>query len=210
MFKSSEFTIRTATLNDLPQLIELEKEWPEDARASSQQLEARIKRFPEGYFVGEDETGLVGSLITHPYWYQANNLSNYQNWDHVVNHCYNNHNDQTTNALYIVAGTTKKTRHGAMLFNSGIQRAIELAKSLGKEYIVGGALLPGFAHYLESHPQSNAEEYVFKQVKGKLLDPLIEKYRRIGFVVPDKSHILADYFPHTGSKNYSALVVKKI
>lgn len=211
MFKGSGFSIRTATNADLAQLIELEKEWPENARATADQLALRIQKFSQGFFIGEDENGFVGSLITHPYSYQPDNLLNYKNWNEVVNTCYSPESShRETNALYIISGTTKKTRHGAALFDQGMLHAIELATQLGKKYIVGGALLYGYADFIAENHFLTAEDYVFTRTRGRFIDPLIEKYHRIGFVVPDKNHIIANYFPHAESKNYSALVVKKL
>ena len=109
----SKFKIRTVEYSDLPQLMELEKLWPENARASYETLKFRIDKFQQGYFIAEDETGIIASIIAHPYYYTPDDLSNYQHWDAVVSKCYET-NPADTNALYIIIGTSNPP-HGEVL-----------------------------------------------------------------------------------------------
>lgn len=202
---------RNATMNDVPQLIELEKVWPESSRATEDDFIRRINRFPEGFFVAEDESGIIGSIIAHPYHYEPKNLSNFKSWDTVSETCYGS--DQPIsggNVLYIVSGTSNKAAYDANFFNEGIRLMLELAMKLGLEAVVAGALLPGYANYLKINNWRCAEDYVFETRRGRCVDPLIEKYRRLGFQVPDKHHVIANYFPDENSLNYSALVLKNI
>jgi len=87
---------------------------------------------------------------------------------------------------------------------------VDLAKEMGKRYVIGGALLPGFAKYKSRHEQISASDYVFKKSQGRFIDPLIEKYRRVGFHVPDENHVFENYFPDDNSLGHSALVVKDL
>ncbi|VVC74773.1 hypothetical protein AQUSIP_00450 [Aquicella siphonis] len=207
----SPFHIRSVEFSDMDQLLELEKEWPVDARASAETLKMRIDKFQQGFFIAEDETGIIASIICHPYHYMPGDVANFKNWEAVVRHCYHSMSSETgANALYIISGTTKPTQHVSELFNGGVNHVVELGKKLGKQYVIGGCLLPGYSRYIEKHENISASDYVFKQSQGRCVDPLIEKYRRLGFHVPDKNHVIADYFPHGPSLNYSALVVKKL
>lgn len=205
----ARFTIRIAQDSDLPQLVELEKEWPENARATQEQLKFRLDAFQQGYFIAEDETGIIASIICYHYDYHPEDLSNYQNWESVVTKCYES-DPAKTNALYIIAGTCKPTPHGGEVFDGGVTHVAELAKKLGKKFVVGGCLLPGYARHLRKYGELSAADYVFKKSNHKWIDPLIEKYRKLGFHVPDKKHVLANYFLHEASCNYSALVVKHV
>jgi len=206
---NSSYRIRTVEHSDIAQLLELEKEWPENARASEELLLFRINKFQQGYFIAEDETGIIASIICYPYQYRASDISNFKNWETVVTQCYQHGSDEIeTNALYIVSGTSKPTHHGGEVFDGGVTHVVELARKLGKQYVVGGCLLPGYARYINKHEALSAEDYVFKKVQNRYVDPLIEKYRRLDFHVPDKNHVISNYYPHEPSLNYSALVVR--
>ena len=203
--------IRCAEFSDLPQLVELEKVWPEDERASAEVLEHRIQKFQKGFLVIEDDSDLFASIISIPYYYDPNDLSNFKNWQHVVQKCYQpNSISHFTNALYLVSATHKPSNYGNQPFTKGLTYMINLAKSMELEYVIAGCILPGYAKYISKRGMISATDYVFKSLRGKLADPLLEKYRHLNFIVPDKNHVLADYYPHAASLNYAALVVHKI
>ena len=77
------FQTRNANQYDLEQLFELEKTWPEASRATKSELKRRIDIFSEGYFIAEDKTGILASIITHPYQYNPDDLSNFESWGRV-------------------------------------------------------------------------------------------------------------------------------
>ncbi|MBX3708483.1 MAG: hypothetical protein KIT56_02455 [Gammaproteobacteria bacterium] len=207
----AKFHIRTVEYSELDQLLELEKEWPDHSRATPEELTLRIDKFQEGFFIAEDNSGIIASIICYPYRYQPDDLSNFHNWETVIKKCYHTQDSPiTANALYIVSGTTKPTHHGSELFDSGVNHVVDLAKKLHKQYVVGGCLLPGYARYVQKHEKISADEYVFKKSQERFIDPLIEKYRRLNFFVPDTRHVIADYFLHAPSLNYSALVIKAL
>jgi hypothetical protein len=206
-----KFQTRNARLDDLPQLVELEQEWPVHVRAAEADLALRMKKFAAGFFVASDQSGMIASIISHPYLYSPEDLVNFQSWGQIVQKCY--HQDipfEQTNAIYIVAGTTRKTSYVTELFNTGIDLVVSLAREMGKQYVIAGALLPGFAKYRKKHPHVSAGDYVFTQSQGRYVDPLLEKYRRMGFHVPDKNHVVENYFPDDNSLGFSALVVKDL
>lgn len=211
MSKKDVFTIRNATQKDLPQLLELEKIWPEASRATEQELNQRIERFAAGYFVAEDNLGIISSMITHPYVYNPNDLSSFDNWDNVNQACLTQRIPfDDCNALYILSGTSKTNHYAGALFSGALACALNLAKEMGKSYVLAGALLPGYARFVKKYGMTTAQDYVFKQSNHRFVDPLIERYRRVGFYVPSKEHVLADYYPDSNSLNYSALVVKPL
>jgi hypothetical protein len=204
------FSIRTVKPSDIHQLVELEKEWPEDARATQQELQNRIDKFRQGFFIAENETGIIASIISYPYHYQPGDLSNFASWEMVAAKCYHTHElPADANALYILSGTSKPG-YGSDLFDGGVNHVVDLGREMGKHYIIGGCLLPGYARYISKHEPISAGDYVFKKSQGRYIDPLIEKYRRLAFYVPDKNHVIANYFPHAPSLNYSALVVRDL
>jgi hypothetical protein len=205
------FKARNATIQDLPLLLDLEKKWPEESRATADALRRRIEKFSAGYFVAEDKTGIIGSIISYPYSYNPSDLSNFQNWDQLVQSCYaTDQSPSPANALYIISGTSNNPHHEANFFNEGINLMLALAEKMKLTYVIAGALLPGYASFVEKNKPISAKEYVFKKNGRRFVDPLIEKYRRMGFSVPDSNHVIANYFPDPKSLNYSALVVKNV
>ncbi len=209
--KILQFTGRNAEKFDINNLLALERVWPENQRATKEILLQRLEIFQDGFFIAEDNSGILATIICYPYNYDPRNLSNYNNWNSVINKCYSNcPNTSTTNALYIASGTSKPNKFQSILFELGINHVINLGKQLQKKYIVGGSLLPGYSRYIEKNEHILANEYVSTKQNNKFVDPLIEKYRKLGFKVPDKNHVIPDYFPCESSLNYSALVVKEI
>lgn len=205
-YKNLPYYSKIAEYSDLPQLLELEKVWPEKARATYEQLKYRIDTFAEGYIVAVDKTGVIASIICHPYVYNPDDLSLYPNWKSVVAKCYE-YKPEETNALYIIAGTCKPGPYAGRVFDFGIELVVALAKKMGKRYVVGGCLLPGYARYKEKHGDIPAADYVFTKSNNRWIDPLIEKYRHHGFSVPSKEHVVENYYGDMASCNYSALVI---
>lgn len=204
--KNLPYYSKTAELSDLPKLMELEKEWPENARASYEELKFRIEKFPQGFFIAVEGTEYIASIICHPYHYHPDDLSHYPDWRTAVDKSYATPPDEG-NALYIIAGTCKPGPHAGRVFDFGIIHVVDLAKRMGKQYVVGGAVLPVYARYKEKHGEISAADYAFKQSNNKCIDPLLEKYRRHDFRVPDRNHVIENYYAHEGSCHYSALVV---
>jgi len=205
------FQIRNANQHDLEQLLELEKIWPEASRATERDLSLRIEAFAAGYFVVEDDAGIYASFIAHPYHYNPNDLSNFKSWNHVNTSCFLKQTmPDDGNALYIISATNKKPKPGWKLLRRCMEHVLKLAYAMNKNYILAGVLLPGYAKFLKKHGAIDPEEYAFKQINGRFVDPLIEKLRHVGFYVPTKQHVIAHYFPDAASLNYSALVVKSL
>tara|TARA_R110002126_G_scaffold273866_1_gene418596 strand:+ start:120391 stop:121014 length:624 start_codon:yes stop_codon:yes gene_type:complete len=205
------FQIRNATHDDLPQLLELENVWPEDTRATEHDLNLRINAFPAGYFVAESDLGIIGSMIAHPYVYNPYDLSNFKSWEKVNQACAIQRIPfDGCNALYLLSGTNTAHGYAKALFIQALERALDLAKKIGKSYIVAGIILPGYARFISKHGLITPENYVFKQSNGRCVDPYIERFRQLGFHVPTKEHVIANYFPDKNSLNYSALVVKSL
>lgn len=207
--QANAFTIREAILTDLEALLELEKEWPLDVRASKEILSFRINKFPQGFLIAENTSGIIASIICCPYFYSVDDISYFKNWETVVQQGYER-DQSSSNALYIVSGTTKQNPYGNVLFAAGIQKVFELANLMKVQYLIAGCLLPGYRKYIQKNGFIEAADYVFKKTQSRFIDPLIEKYRRLGFIIPDKKHVIANYFPDESSLNYSALAVRKL
>ena len=117
---------------------------------------------------------------------------------------------RTITRYTIVSGVIVKDARGGDIFERMINTEVELARSLGLRFVIAGAVIPGYARYREKHSAVSAEDYVFLRKGSHPLDPLLSMYDEIGFVVPDKKHVLPNYFPSLASLDYAALVVRKL
>ena len=73
---------------------------------------------------------------------------------------------------------------------------VDVAQREGFRYVVAGATIPGYQRYCEKHDEMPAADYAF-----------LEIYRPLGFRVPDRRHVVPNYYPDPASRGYAALVV---
>jgi len=84
---------------------------------------------------------------------------------------------------------------------------VDVAQREGFRYVVAGATIPGYQRYCEKHDEMPAADYAFLERRGRLIDPFLEIYRPLGFRVPDRRHVVPNYYPDPASRGYAALVV---
>lgn len=210
----SKFIWRNASLDDLPAIMAVEASWPEEARASEDKFRARLAKFSRGFFIAFDrDSGAPAATITcMPANYDQGDLGGFKDWDTATNHgILPDHVDpKEGNALYIVSGVIATAFRGYPLFEEAMEHIIGLGRELNKDYVLAGAVIPGFDRFYEKNPGVSAAEYCFKRRGTHLLCPLLAMYEKIGFSLPDHRHVIAEYFPDTASRNYGALVVKRL
>lgn len=204
--------VRQATLADLERIMKLEEAaWPEHQRASADMMLARLKKFSQGFWVvvrGED---VVGAVTSCPIEYQPSSPGRFKSWDETTNHGYLPEIDWAkANALYLVSGTLRPDSRGGKTLSLLVDPPVELARRLGLRYIVGGAKMPGYDAYCRRHGYLDARDYAFTKLHGCLVDPFLEMHRGFGFSVPDRDHIIKDFYPDLPSRNYGALVVRDL
>ncbi|MBI3811877.1 MAG: hypothetical protein HY283_06705, partial [Nitrospirae bacterium] len=68
-------------------------------------------------------------------------------------------------------------------------------------------IMEGYATYRKTHASVSAKEYALIRKGDAFVDPLIEKLRRVGFSLPDKRHVLAEYYASEDAHDWSALMV---
>jgi len=205
--------IRTAREDDLDQILELEQQFSDDPIhwASREHFLARIRKFPEGFFLGFTDDHLVTMLMTCCVHYDPSNPTQFTSWKETTNQGrLHDKMPDNANALYIVSGVVDKTYRKYNYFHYGLDELTKLANSLGLSYIVAGASMLGYKRYCEKYGFVPAHEYALLTKRGRSFDPLLERYRRIGFTVPNRQHVIPDYFEHAGSMNYAALVVREL
>lgn len=208
----AKYIVRTATKKDLDELMKLEENWPENERASREHFVARIEKFDRGFFAMENDGKICASISCCLNNYEQDKVSNYKNWNTVTNNgfLYDPRSTTDYNALYIVAGVIDKNHRAFGLFERLIETVVALAKSLNLKYVTAGAVIPGYKDYCQKYGDIPAENYVFLKKKQKLVDPFLEMYRRVGFTVPDRTHVIRDYYPDEASDCYAAIVVKEV
>jgi hypothetical protein len=103
-------TMRAAAEADLPAILAVEASWPEAARAGPDKFLARLRKFPEGFFVASvpgagGQPVLVATITSMPMHYRASSVGHLGDWDVVTNHGYlPDALAADYNALYIVSG----------------------------------------------------------------------------------------------------------
>jgi len=205
-------TIRTATLDDVEEIMAVEESWPEEARASVEKVVTRIEKFARGFFVAEQQGKMIATIACCPHLYDPKNLENMRSWNQVTNHgmYYDCERLENFNSLYIVSGVVDKSYRGTNLILDGFATVIRLAEELDYDYVVGGAVIPGYARYCQKYGMIPAADYVFKTRGTRFVDPLLAHYQKMGFSVPDERHVVPEYYPDAPSMNYAALVVKDL
>jgi hypothetical protein len=208
----SDILIRNATIADLEGVMDVEKEWPVEQRATLDKFKARLEKFPEGFFVAEGNGEIVGTCTSCVTNYSFENPKLLGTWDKATNFGYliEPKRIEYPNAIYIVSGIVKREwRNKGVYLPLLAQAQVNLSRSMGFKFTIAGAIIPGYSDYCEKHGHIKAEDYVFLKHGKKLVDPFLERYRQFGFTVPDKNHVMENYYPDIPSRNYAALVIHK-
>lgn len=211
--------LRQANMNDLPCIMQVEQSWGEDGRAEDAKFISRLTRFPQGCFIAFDQEKQqpIATITACPAHYDVQDLGNYSNWNHATNHGFfsddlsaDNPLRNGENALYIASGIIDNNYRGADVFSHMVGAVVSCARDMKLDYVIAGAVIPGYKRYLEKYNNVSAADYVATRRGSGLADPLLSMYEKIGFHVPSSNHVIAEYFPDDASLNYAALVVHKI
>lgn len=203
--------VRQATHADLDGIMKVEEDWPEDQRASADMMLTRLRKFPQGFWVCARGEEVVGTMTSCPIEYQPTSLGQFKSWDDTTNNGYLPEIDWArANALYLVSGVLRQDVRGGKTLSLMVDPPVELARRLGLRYIMAGAKMPGYDAYCRRYGDLDAREYAFTRLHGCLVDPFLEMYRGWGFSVPDRHHIIKDFYPDPPSRNYGALVVRDL
>lgn len=150
----------------------------------------------------------VGMLTCVPISYDADRVCDLSTWDKVTNNGYFHWPVGNSNALYIASGVVHADHHDKCVFEQGIQAVVDRAKAWGYNHVLAGARLPTYRKYQEKHGELAAAKYAALEKRGRLIDPLLQRYRTLGFAVPNANHVKASYYPDFSSMDYAAIVVK--
>jgi len=204
--------VRQAKPDDIVEIMRVEESWPEHERASRALMMERLEKFPVGFIVGEVDNKIVATLTSCLMHYDPLAPDHLKNWDVVTNygHLPDEGAIDNPNALYLVSAVIDKDMQGKQLYPSMVNAIVGVAKSLGVQYIVAGAVIPGYDAYCREHGNIDAREYVFMKKDDGFVDRFIDIYRKLDFYVPDRNHVIENYYPDEASRHYAAIVVHKL
>ena len=103
-------TIRNARPEDMDQIMAVEESWPEMARAPRDKFEARLQKYPQGFFVWEEDGRILATITSMPFTYDPENAKQFSNWDKVTGDGYLHDigAQEDYNGIYIVSGIIEK------------------------------------------------------------------------------------------------------
>ncbi|SDM29128.1 hypothetical protein [Allokutzneria albata] len=204
-------TARQATEADLDEIMLVEQDWEESQRAGRARMTTRLRKFGEGFLIFERDGAVIGTLMSFPMRYDPAEVGELSTWDAVTNNGdYPPVDLATANALYLASGSLKRSERGSTAYEAMMEEAAALAERLGLSYVLAGAKIPGYDSYCRRFGEIDAREYAFTWLNGCLVDPFLEMYRGHGYVVPDKDHIVPNYYPDPPSRDYGAIVVRSL
>lgn len=203
--------VRQANLSDIDAIMKVENEWPEYQRASRDKMLSRLRKFPEGFWLFLRQGEVVGMQTSCPIRYEPDAPVGLKNWDAVTNNGYLPDIDlEKANALYVVSGVINQKARGGTTYSLFCDPPVKLAEKMGLQYVLSGAKLPGYDAYCRRHGDIPARDYAFLTLNGCLVDPFLEMLRGFAFTVPDRDHVIPEFYPDRQSRNYGAIVVRKL
>lgn len=209
------YIFRKATIQDLPDLMKLEANWPENERASIEQLQSRIERYPQGFLVcvPPDSSGeIIGSVTSCPIFYDPSHPDRIPNWNLATNDGMIPEDSQNmkTDTLYLVSSVLAEAYRGGPIYRDMINEFSRVAKTLGFKRILTGAVIPGYDDYCKNHGDIAAADYALMKRHGSPLDPFMRILAKLSFHLPDAVHVKDDYYPDEASRCYAVLLVREL
>lgn len=203
--------VRQARPADIDQIMAVEQDWDESQRAGRDKMLGRLRTYPDGFLLFEQDGVVIGTQMSFPMRYVSTEVSQLHDWDTVTNDGYYPEIDMSTaNAIYLASGSLRRSARGSTAYTLMMQAPVDLARRLGLDYVVAGAKIPGYDAYCRRFGDIDARDYAFLELNGSLADPLLEMYRHFGYHVPDRDHVVADYYPDPPSRDYAAIVVRTV
>lgn len=202
--KKLKFIFRHPTLDDVNELVELEKEvWKENA-FKREQIISIIKVFSKGSVVAIYNNHIVGYVVFE----YVDNVAKHPNfswYDITDNGTILNSHKPNGEYLYGINLSVRKflgNQHLGFSLNLKVMIDIILTNKRG---IFLGSRIPYFARYKKNNPEISVDEYVHKTRQGKPFDPELRLYNESGTKIVK---ILPDYFNDPDSLNYGVLIYR--
>jgi hypothetical protein len=167
--------VRPATAADINAYLELQAErWRDDNMADKEQLLSRLKSYPQGMLVAEENQKIVG--MTYAMRITDYDYQNPPSWNEITNNGYCDNVDPRGKYFFGVdLSTAKGVGHragdqlmvamGALAIREGVQR------------VMLGGRMPGYHAYVD---KMSAQEYLdAKDAKGRPLDRQVRFYTSV-------------------------------
>ena len=206
--------VRRATVEDIPQMVEVDqKAWWDDVAFSPHQFRAQIETYREGVLIAEVKTRegdrrIVGTICGLRI--SSATAERIRTWAEATGDGYFTTHDPGGNVAY-GANLSVLPEHqakgvGAKLFaHAG---AVIVRDNM--RCILFGGRLPGLAQHNglraeHGQPPISGEEYAaLRDEKARILDPELRFYLRQPFM--QMVAVLPDYYPDPESENYGVLL----
>lgn len=198
----NKLKIRKARIEDIPQILEVEKAaWGEERAATFQMLLSRIKTFPEGTLVALIDKKIVGFISTEIINYdEKNSLSWYETTDSgFITKTHNLEGD----TLY---GVDLSIHPSYQNRGIGKKLMVHIGKLLIKYNLKRGMLGARVPQYYKYAEKIKIEDYVKITSKNNEIppDPELNFYQKLGLKIVK---IIPNYFKDPESLNYGVLLV---
>jgi ribosomal protein S18 acetylase RimI-like enzyme len=193
---AEKIKIRQARLEDISRILAIEGgAWGSEKSASREVFESRIKTFPEGVLVAENNGKIVGVVVIERVNYDLKN--NAFTWYQITDNGFikNSHNPNGDTIYGVDLSVAPAFQ------NSGIgTRLLENIGKMAIRYNVKRGMLGGrIPDYYKHSNEVSIEDYVKSDV-----DPEVRFYRKAGLKI---IKIIPNYFKDPESLNYGILLL---
>jgi ribosomal protein S18 acetylase RimI-like enzyme len=193
---AEKIKIRQARLEDISRILAIEGgAWGSEKSASREMFESRIKTFPEGVLVAENNGKIVGVVVIERVNYDLKN--NAFTWYQITDNGFikNSHNPNGDTIYGVDLSVAPAFQ------NSGIgTRLLENIGKMAIRYNVKRGMLGGrIPDYYKHSNEVSIEDYVKSDV-----DPEVRFYRKAGLKI---IKIIPNYFKDPESLNYGILLL---
>jgi GNAT superfamily N-acetyltransferase len=200
----SPITLRAATPADVARLVEMNHAaYPELVEEnvvwSPGQIEAHLRRFPEGQIVAELEGRIVGAISTFIVPAGRDPMA-LHTWLAITDDGSFASHDGTGDTLYLADVYVDPAAWGKHVGEALYGALRDLAVSLGLRRVVAGGRLWGYHEYAG---RLTAQEYVEGALRGEIRDRVLGSQLKAGFKVRG---ILPGYLKDPRSQDYATLL----
>jgi predicted amidohydrolase/ribosomal protein S18 acetylase RimI-like enzyme len=202
--KRVKVTIRQATLDDIPQLMELNRVcYPvmanENVVWGESHLRSHQRVFPEGQLVAELDgrvVGAVSTLIVH----LGRDPLRPHTWSGITDSGYFTNHDPEGDTLYGADVYVHPDMRGRGVGNQLYEARRQLCRRLNKRRILAGGRLWNYHEHAE---EMTPEEYAQHVVNGHYRDLVLSFQLKEGFVLRG---VLPNYLKDPKSRNHASLI----
>jgi hypothetical protein len=198
---AKKIKIRQASLEDLSEIIRVEKEaWPEGTEASEEMFRSRMEIYPEGVHVAVFKGKIIGVVAFELINYDVNNPIT--SWKEATDNgmIKNSHNPKGDTIFGIDLTAVPDAPRG-----TGTRLLVEVGRQAITKNLKRGILGGRLPYYKDYADKMTPEEYLkAKNENGEPLDPEVRFYKRAGLKI---EKVLPNYFEDPDSLNYGVLLI---